>query len=73
MKTKKERQLAAGRGREGGGRGAKSYDRKKAWSSINHSIPSDTTVPVNLLINKLYPMDEAVLLIRYQVPYSGQW
>jgi hypothetical protein len=22
----------------GGGRGAESYDRKKAWSSINHSI-----------------------------------
>jgi hypothetical protein len=25
-------------GGEVGGRGAKSYDRKKAWSSINHSI-----------------------------------
>jgi hypothetical protein len=28
-------------GRLGGGRGAKSYDREKAWSSINHSILSD--------------------------------
>ncbi len=27
---------------EGGGRGAESYDRKKAWSSINHSILSDS-------------------------------
>jgi hypothetical protein len=25
---------------EGGGAGAKSYDSKKAWSSINHSILS---------------------------------
>ncbi len=25
---------------EGGGRGAESYDRKKAWSSINHSMLS---------------------------------
>jgi hypothetical protein len=36
----KERQFADGRG---GGRGAESYDRKKAWSSINHSIPSVPT------------------------------
>ncbi len=37
-KTEKERQLADGRGREGGGRGAISYDCKKAWASIYHSI-----------------------------------
>jgi hypothetical protein len=30
-----ERQLAAGRRREGGGRGSVSYDCKKAWSYIN--------------------------------------
>ncbi len=34
--TEKERQLAVGRG--GGGWGAETYDRTKAWSSINHSI-----------------------------------
>ncbi len=28
-------------GRGGSGRGAKSYDREKAWTSINHSILSD--------------------------------
>jgi len=39
-KTEKERQLADGRGWEGGGRGAESYDRNKAWSSINHTILS---------------------------------
>jgi hypothetical protein len=27
-----------GRGWKGGGRGDESYDLKKAWSSINHSI-----------------------------------
>ncbi len=34
-KTEKERQLADERG---GGRGAESQDRKKAWPSINHSV-----------------------------------
>ncbi len=32
--------LLTGGGGEGGGREAESYDRKKAWSSINHSILS---------------------------------
>ncbi len=27
----------------GGGRGAESHDHKKAWSSINHSIPSSSS------------------------------
>ncbi len=36
-KTEKERQLADGRGRGRGWRGVESYDRKKVWSSINHS------------------------------------
>ncbi len=35
-KTEKERQLADGRGGEGGGRGAESYNGKKAWPSINY-------------------------------------
>ncbi len=39
-KTEKERQLVDGIGGEGDGRGAESYDHKKAWSSINHSIIS---------------------------------
>ncbi len=34
--TDRERETIAGGG--GGGRGAESYDRKKAWSSTNHSI-----------------------------------
>ncbi len=36
-KTKEERQLADGRGEEGGGCGAETYDHNKTWSSINHS------------------------------------
>jgi hypothetical protein len=40
MKTEIERH-GDGREEEGGGRGAESYDRKKAWSSMNHSILSD--------------------------------
>ncbi len=36
-KTEEESQLDGG---EGGERGAESYDRRKAWSSINHSILS---------------------------------
>jgi hypothetical protein len=42
-KTGKERQLVDGRSGEGGGRGAESYDSKKAkkaWTSISHSILS---------------------------------
>ncbi len=38
LKTVEEIQLAAGTEEEEGGVGAQSYDRKKAWSSINHSI-----------------------------------
>ncbi len=39
-KTEKERQLADGRLGEGCRRGAESYDRKKALSSMNHTILS---------------------------------
>ncbi len=35
-KTEKERQVVPDNG--GGGQGAKSYDRIKAWPSMNHSI-----------------------------------
>ncbi len=34
-----------GKGEGGGARGAKSYDRKKAWSFINHSILSAYLYP----------------------------
>ncbi len=34
---------------EGGGREAESYDRKKAWSSINHSILSGWKEPCGIL------------------------
>jgi hypothetical protein len=34
-------ELTDGRGGEGGEGGAKSYDCKKVWASINHSILSD--------------------------------
>jgi hypothetical protein len=41
MKIEKQEQLADERGEgERGGQGAESYDRKKAWSSINYSILS---------------------------------
>jgi len=38
--TEKERQLSDGRRGEGGGWGAESYEVKKDWPSINHSILS---------------------------------
>ncbi len=38
-KTEKDN-LLTGKGAKGGGRGAKSCDCKKAWSSINHSLLS---------------------------------
>ncbi len=38
----------------GGGRGAKSYDRKKAWASINPSNPLWCTLLVNVLIDPSY-------------------
>ncbi len=40
MKTEVERH-DDGRESEGGGGGAESYDRKKAWYSMNHSKLSD--------------------------------
>jgi hypothetical protein len=48
----RERETSCWReGGEGwGGRGAESYDRKKAWSSINHSILSCVRVTVNMLM-----------------------
>ncbi len=45
-KTEEERKLADGRGARGG-RVAESFDRNKAWYSINHSILFD---PILLLI-----------------------
>ncbi len=43
LKTETEKHLSDGKGGGGvGGRGAKSYDDKKAWSSINHSIRPGT-------------------------------
>jgi len=39
-KNEQERRLSDGRGSSGGGRGAESYDRKKAWFSINQSVLS---------------------------------
>jgi hypothetical protein len=38
--AEKERQVAEGKGGGGSVRGVESYDRKKAWSSINHSVLS---------------------------------
>ncbi len=35
--TEKEKQLADGKGEDGGGGGAKWYDYKKAWPSIYHA------------------------------------
>jgi hypothetical protein len=47
-KLENDRQFAGGRERVGamGGRGAESSGRKKAWSSINHSILSDIPHPL---------------------------
>jgi hypothetical protein len=50
-RTEQERQLA--HGREGGG-GAKSYDGKKAWSSINYSILSAISYQVLPNSSSLY-------------------
>jgi hypothetical protein len=42
--TEKERHLGhRRRGVRKGGKGAKSYDRKKAWSSVKHSVLSALT------------------------------
>jgi hypothetical protein len=48
-KTKEERQPADGIGGEWVGRGAESYDLKKAWPSINHSI---SLPPTHLAFSK---------------------
>ncbi len=39
-RLRKRDNLLMGEGKEGGGLGAKSYDRKKAWAFTNHSILS---------------------------------
>ncbi len=55
--NEKKRQLSGGRG-GGGWRGAKSFDRKKAWYSIKHSMLSDMycwlRVPVTGILNILF-------------------
>ncbi len=40
--------LLTGERRGGGWRGAESYDRQKAWASINHSIPYSLTLAIRL-------------------------
>ncbi len=44
-------------GRGGGGRGAESCDRKKVWSSINHSILSCLQGPCTVLMNSFTNAD----------------
>ncbi len=47
--------LLTGEGEGEGGRGAESYDRKKAWASINHSILSDfDTCCLFSLVNAIF-------------------
>jgi hypothetical protein len=53
-KTEKERQLAHGRGGEGGGRGTESFYRKEAWASTNHSILSAPPPSQELVRKKRY-------------------
>jgi hypothetical protein len=43
-RLRKRDNLLMGEEKEGGGRGAKSYDRKKAWAFTNHSILSGPQV-----------------------------
>ena len=44
-RLEKRDKLLKGEGGEGGGRGAESYDRRKAWPSINRSILSGIRSP----------------------------
>jgi hypothetical protein len=63
-------ELTDGRGvREGGGVGAKSYDREKIWSSVNHSILSggNECCIVSIFSNNNEP---ANLANMYIVQYS---
>jgi hypothetical protein len=53
-KTEKDRQLAHGRGGEGGGRGTESFDRREAWAFTNHSILSAPPPPPELVRKKRY-------------------
>jgi hypothetical protein len=50
------------RGREVGWRGAKSYDREKAWSSINHSILSEWSCSC------LFQWARTVLIVERGIP-----
>jgi hypothetical protein len=53
-KTEKESNLLTGQ--EGGGwEGTESHDRKKAWSSINHSVLSGYRCIAHLSLSNLFP------------------
>jgi hypothetical protein len=41
---------------EGGGRGAESYDGKKAWSSINYSIVSEYSLYIDTFLSLVDPV-----------------
>ncbi len=66
-KAKKERQLARRERGGGGGGGANSYDRKKAWSSIIHSVIYESHPPTGLPVpkNKIKTMASMLLMDPY--------
>ncbi len=55
------------RGWEEGGRGAKSYDRRKAWSSIKHTLLS--CKPLSLIMSNR----NMAALYKYDIMYSCLW
>ncbi len=66
--AEKERQLADWRGGKGGSvRGAESYDRKRAWSSRNHSVLSGADRATHF--NPLIPSNQLKAPV---LPLTGQ-
>ncbi len=68
--TGKRDNFLPGEGGEGGGRGAYTYDRKKAWSSVNNSILSACNV-ANLRWLKVPPWALVLLLADRWGWYTG--
>jgi hypothetical protein len=61
------------RGRGGGGRGAKPYDREQAWSSINHSILSGGQTKAVQCPNCTYIFKKATVKIVEVCSKEGEY
>jgi hypothetical protein len=71
-RLRKRDNLLTGQG-EGSGRGAESYDGKKSWSSINHSILSALSPPNHPPLSPISPNSQADVFKTKNVVISSSY